>query len=60
MGVELLLGYWTDTYGSKNIGYGLIDLLEESMEILGVSLFFVALLEYLAAESRTIRIQLVA
>lgn len=56
LGVELLLGYWTDMHGTKNLGYGLIDLLEESMEILGVSLFFVALLEFLAAESRTIRI----
>ena len=56
LGVELLLGYWTDIHGTKNLGYGLIDLLEESMEILGASLFFLALLEYLATESRTIRI----
>ena len=59
LGVELLLGYWTDAYGSKNIGYGLIDLIEESMEIFGASLFFIALLDFLAAESRTIRVSVV-
>ena len=59
LGVELLLGYWTDSHGTKNLGYGLIDLVEESMEILGLSLFFLALLEFLSAESRTIRIHVV-
>jgi hypothetical protein len=56
LGVELLLGYWTDLAGSKNLVYGLIDLLEESLEILGVTLFFCALLEYVAGDDELIKI----
>jgi hypothetical protein len=48
LGIEFLLGYWTDLAGGKNLVYGLIDLVEESLEILGVTLFVCALLEYLA------------
>jgi hypothetical protein len=57
LGVELLLGWWTDVYGTKNLGYGMIDLAEESLEILGASVFLIALLDYLAGESRTIRVE---
>lgn len=46
MGVEMFLGYWTDHFGNDTLGYGLIDLIEETMEILGMSLFLCALLEY--------------
>jgi hypothetical protein len=46
LGIELLLGWWTDYAGSRNLVYGLIDLVEESLEIAGVSVFLVALLEY--------------
>ncbi len=52
MGVELFLGYWTDNYGTHNLGYGLIDLVEETMEMLGATVFLLALLEYLAGETR--------
>ncbi len=48
LGVEFLLGYWTDLAGDRNLVYGLIDLIEESLEILGMTLFLCALLEYLA------------
>ena len=54
--VELGLGYWTDLEGSNNVGYALIDLLEESMEMSGASLFLVALLRHLAGGSQTLRI----
>ncbi len=56
LGVEFLLGYWTDLAGSKNLVYGLIDLLEESLEILGVTLFLCALLDYVAGDDEMIRI----
>jgi len=56
LGVEFALGYWTDLHGSKNLGYGLIDLVEESMEILGVTLFLLALIDYLRTPQRTIEI----
>ncbi len=58
LGVEMWLAAWTDANGTKNLGYGLIDLLEESLEILGVSIFFVALLLYLAGETKIISIRL--
>jgi hypothetical protein len=44
---ELPLGYWTDIAGRHNLGYGLIDCVEESMELLGVTWFLLALVEYL-------------
>jgi hypothetical protein len=46
LGVELLLGWWADSAGTRNLVYGLIDLAEESMEIAGVSVFLVALVQY--------------
>lgn len=49
LGVEFALGYWTDLHGSKNLGYGLIDLVEESLEILGLTVFLLALIDYLRA-----------
>lgn len=45
--MELPLGYWTDIAGTHNLGYGLIDLVEESMELLGVTWFLMALVEHL-------------
>jgi hypothetical protein len=51
LGVELLLGYWTDMAGTHNIVYGLIDLIEEGMEILGVTLFLIALADYIASQT---------
>jgi hypothetical protein len=47
LGVELVLGLWTETHGTNNLGYGLIDFVEESMEILGVTLFVLALVDHL-------------
>ncbi len=41
--MELPLGWWTETYGDDNLGYGLIDWAEESMELAGASLFLLAL-----------------
>ena len=46
--MELPLGYWTDLKGKENLTYGMIDLVEESLEIVGVSIFLYILLEYLA------------
>jgi len=49
LAMELPLGYWTDLEGKENLTYGLIDLVEESLEIVGVSLFLHTLLSHLAA-----------
>ncbi len=35
MGVELILGSRTDIYGSHNVGYAVIDWVEEAMEMTG-------------------------
>lgn len=41
--LELPLGWWTEREGDLNLGYALIDWVEESLEIIGASLFFFAL-----------------
>lgn len=46
--LELPLGWWTEQFGSHNLVYGLIDLVEESMEIAGASLFLYALAQELS------------
>jgi hypothetical protein len=56
MGVELLLGYWTDLHGSDNLGYGLIDWVEESMELAGAGLFLSALVAVLADDTGLVRL----
>ena len=56
LGVELVLGYWTDLHGSSNLGYGLIDWVEESMELTGAGLFLSALVEVLAGETGQVRL----
>lgn len=53
VGMELPLGYWTEKHGSHNLGYALIDAVEESMEMLAVNLFIVWLLDHLA-DSRVV------
>ena len=55
--VELLLGYWTDIAGTHNLVYGLIDLVEESLELLGVTLFLTALLEYGQEPLQSLKLQ---
>lgn len=56
MGVELALGYWTDLYGSSNLGYALIDWVEETMEMTGAGLFLAANVAVLADQSGHLRV----
>lgn len=56
--VEFGLGYWTDAQGYDNFTYGMIDLLEESMEMIGSSLFLYSLLDCLAGPCGTLQIRL--
>lgn len=51
MGIELWLSWWTESHGSSNLGYALIDFIEESMEILGLSMFIAVLFEELTGGS---------
>lgn len=43
--MELPLGYWTERAGADNVVYAGIDWIEESLELVGVSLFLLALLD---------------
>ncbi|WP_437679647.1 hypothetical protein [Sorangium sp. So ce131] len=54
LAMELPLGYWAEHAGSDNLGYALIDFVEESMEMLGVNLFLLALVDHLAVQGWTI------
>ncbi len=56
LAMELPLGYWAAEYGSDNLGYALIDLVEESLELVGVSLFIAALLDYLSIQNVQIQV----
>jgi hypothetical protein len=56
LGIELILGLWTDKHGELNFAWAMIGLVEEALEIVGSSLFLVALLEYLGGYAPEIRI----
>jgi hypothetical protein len=56
LGVELVLGYWSALHGTENLGYGLIDALEETLEMLGASMFIYTLATVLAGEGRSFHI----
>ncbi|MBK9029939.1 MAG: hypothetical protein IPL61_01130 [Myxococcales bacterium] len=47
--MELPLGWWTDRAGSDNLGYALIDWVEETIELYGASLVLLALVDHRAA-----------
>jgi hypothetical protein len=57
LGVEFVLGYWADLTDSKNLIYGLIDLVQESMELAGVSMFLCSLLEYLGGPAGQLQLE---
>lgn len=44
--LELPLGWWTEHHGSESFGYALIDWVEETMEMVGATLAFAALLAH--------------
>ncbi len=48
--MELPLGWWTERAGPETLGYALIDWVEESLELAGVSLFLLALVAHRAEE----------
>ena len=41
--MELPLGYWADRFGVDNFGYAAIDLVEETLELLGLTVFLLGL-----------------
>lgn len=53
LGMELPLGAWFEAHGDDNLGYALIDAVEESLEICGLSVFLVAIARHLERQSGT-------
>ena len=49
LGTELPVSAWYAEHGGDNLTYGLLNLVQESLEILGASIFLSALLGYLGA-----------
>ena len=45
----------TAHHGTDNLGYGLIDAAEEALEMLGLNLFLLALLDHLAQKGWAVR-----
>jgi hypothetical protein len=46
--MEMPLGVWSTHHGEDNLGYALIDAIEETMEMAGASMFLVALVRHRA------------
>lgn len=51
LGMELPLGWWTERAGDDNLVYGMLDWVEETMELAGVTTLLLALRARLARES---------
>jgi hypothetical protein len=51
--MELPLGFWAERAGDDNLTYGLIDWVEESLELAGVTFFVLALRVRLRREATT-------
>ena len=57
LGTELPISAWYAAHGGDNLVYGLLNLGQESLEMLGASIFLSALLGYLSATFGTLTIQ---
>ena len=47
LGMELPLGAWYERHGDEDLGYAVLDFVEESLEIAGLSVFVVAIAGHL-------------
>jgi hypothetical protein len=54
--LELPLGWWAERAGRHNVVYGLLDWVEETMEIVGATLFLLSLLGYLREQYGGLRL----
>lgn len=55
VGMDIPLGSWTSRHGVDNLGYALIDALGESLEMLGLNIFLLGLLDHLALRGVSLR-----
>ncbi|MCA9613748.1 MAG: hypothetical protein H6724_01600 [Sandaracinus sp.] len=51
LAMELPLGLWTEAHGDQNLGYGVLDWIEESLELAGLTTFLLALRARLRREA---------
>jgi hypothetical protein len=49
LGMELPLGAWCEVHGDENLVYGILDFVEESLELVGLSVFLLAIARHLRA-----------
>lgn len=56
--LELPLGLWTEYAGPDNWVYALIDLVEESLEMIGVTVFILALVDHLTLPDDAVTLRL--
>jgi hypothetical protein len=57
--MELALGLWVSEHGASNLGYGLLDWIEETLELTGIAVFLYALiLELLEPEDLSLKLDL--
>lgn len=56
LGTELPVSWWYERHGGDNLTYGLLNVAQESLEILGATLFCAALLAYIRQEVGELRI----
>lgn len=52
LGMEVPLGVYAERHGADTLGYALLDLVEETMEVWGATLFLLALARHLMALTR--------
>jgi hypothetical protein len=55
LGMELPLGAWYEAHGDENLGYGVLDFVEESLELVGLSVFLLAIARHLRSLAVTAR-----
>ena len=58
LGMELIKGRHSYLYGQKNLAYGVITTIEESLEMLGIVVFIYALLDYIKTYISEVRFEL--
>jgi len=54
--MEIPLGLWFEAYGEDNFGYMLIDWVEETLEMVGISLFICSVLAHLGGSAGRLQI----
>jgi hypothetical protein len=57
LGLEMVEGIWFESHGLQNLTYALMTTLEETMEMVGISLFIYTLVDQLAREGKAVELR---